>query len=130
MFHPDPDTLQDGTSPPFDWWESDHTALVHVLWSARNQGLNLKDNADKIAEMILRSRWMAARQYKAATEARRTRYQDRDGDVWERVGPLLYALADEGDGPGAFVGRPLQYVRDNYGPLTLITKEEGHAAHR
>lgn len=125
MIHPDPDTLQDGTNPPFDWWESDHTALYHVLRSARSQGLNLKDDADKIAEMILRSRWLAARQYKAATEARRIRYRDRDGDVWERVEPFLYALCeDEGGGPALCTARRLEYVRDTYGPLTLITEEE------
>ncbi len=69
MARPDNDTFQYGTKPPFQYWEHDHTALVHVLWSARHQGLNLKDNADEIAEMILCSRWLAARQHKAATEA-------------------------------------------------------------
>ncbi|QVJ03090.1 hypothetical protein KGD82_13730 [Nocardiopsis eucommiae] len=65
MARPDNDTFQYGTQPPFDPWESDHTALVHVLWSARHQGLTLADNTDEIAHLILGSRWMAARQQKA-----------------------------------------------------------------
>jgi hypothetical protein len=66
---PDPDTLQHGTRPPFKDWESDHTALVHVLWSAAHQGLTL-DDADEIAHMVLGSRWMAAREHQAADAAR------------------------------------------------------------
>jgi len=73
MARPDPDTLQNGTNGPFEPWESDHTALVHVLWGARHQDLNLKDNADEIAEMILGSRWLAARQHRASEAPAETR---------------------------------------------------------
>lgn len=40
-------------------WDSDHTALVHVLWSARHKGLTL-DRADELASQIMQSRWMKA----------------------------------------------------------------------
>jgi hypothetical protein len=69
MTRPDGDTLQYGTNPPFEHWESDLTALVNVLWSAAHQGLTL-DHADEIAHMILGSRWMAAREHQAADAAR------------------------------------------------------------
>lgn len=65
----DNDTAEYGTSGPFEPWESDHTALVHVLWAARRRGLSLEDDADQIASMILRSRWAAARADAAARAA-------------------------------------------------------------
>lgn len=37
--HLDLDTAEKGTAPPFEPWEGDHTALVHVLWSAEHDGL-------------------------------------------------------------------------------------------
>lgn len=57
----DTDTVVYGTAAPFEVWEGDHTSLVHVLWAAKHRGLTLADNADAIAEMIGRSRWLAAR---------------------------------------------------------------------
>lgn len=66
----DGDTLQNGVKGPFEYWESDGTALVHVLWSAKHQGLTLIDDADEIYPLILRSRWFAAA--KAAAAAPRT----------------------------------------------------------
>ena len=57
----DLDTRQRGTEAPFEAWEGDLTAFVHVLWDARRQGFTLADNADEIASMLLRSRAMAAR---------------------------------------------------------------------
>lgn len=56
----DNDTNEYGTTGPFKDFESDHTALVHVLWAAQRRGLNLDDDADAIANMIMRSRWLAA----------------------------------------------------------------------
>lgn len=35
----DLDTVEKGIEGPFESWESDHTALVHVLWSAKHDGL-------------------------------------------------------------------------------------------
>jgi hypothetical protein len=55
----DVDTLTKGVKGPFEPWESDHTALVHVLWAAKRSGLSL-DDADEIASRILQSRWAAA----------------------------------------------------------------------
>lgn len=55
----DLDTLTKGLAGPFEPWESDHTGLVHVLWSADHENLTIKD-ADQVASMILASRWMAA----------------------------------------------------------------------
>lgn len=37
--HLDLDTIEKGTEPPFEAWEGDHTALVHVLWSAEHDHL-------------------------------------------------------------------------------------------
>lgn len=34
----DLDTFQRGTEGPFEYWESDHASLVHVLWDARRRG--------------------------------------------------------------------------------------------
>lgn len=62
----DVDTYKKGVEPPFEYWERDHTALVHVLWGAKHEGLTLKDNADEIATRILRSRWLAAQRHHAA----------------------------------------------------------------
>jgi hypothetical protein len=56
----DLDTYQKGANPPFDYWEDDHTALVHVLWAARRQdvlGAMHINNCDEIASRIMRSRW-------------------------------------------------------------------------
>jgi hypothetical protein len=63
----DLDTRQLGTDGPFAVWESDHTALVHVLWQAKRNGLTLEADADEIARLITTSRWMAARENKAAS---------------------------------------------------------------
>lgn len=64
----DTDTLTKGVDGPFEPWESDHTALVHVLWAVRRAGLSL-DDADAIAERIMRSRWAAAYRAQAASAA-------------------------------------------------------------
>lgn len=40
-------------------YDSDHTALVHVLWEARHKGLTL-DDFDDIASLIMKSKWMRA----------------------------------------------------------------------
>jgi hypothetical protein len=40
-------------------WDSDHTALVHVLWQAEHNGLSL-DRPDDLAQHIMTSRWMQA----------------------------------------------------------------------
>lgn len=56
---------QDG---PFEPYESDHTALVHVLWNAKHRGMTL-DDADEVAELIGRSRWFAAVEADAASRA-------------------------------------------------------------
>lgn len=55
----DVDTLTKGVDGPFEPWESDLTALVHVSWAAKRAGLTL-DGADEIASRILQSRWAAA----------------------------------------------------------------------
>lgn len=40
-------------------WDSDHTALVHVLWAAAREGVTIKD-ADELASRIMASDWMRA----------------------------------------------------------------------
>lgn len=44
---------------PIQPYDSDHTALVHVLWAAQREGLTL-EKADDLAERIMTSRWMKA----------------------------------------------------------------------
>lgn len=64
----DNDTRAKGTEGPFDYWEHDHTGLVHVLWNVRRLGLTVEDNADEIATLILHSRWAAAYRANSASE--------------------------------------------------------------
>ena len=64
----DLDTFERGTEPPFDDWEGDHTALVHVLWSAKHEGLTLDTDCDAIASMVMQSRWLAKQRHDAAGE--------------------------------------------------------------
>lgn len=40
-------------------YDSDHTALVHVLWEAQRGGLTISD-PDALASLIMRSKWMRA----------------------------------------------------------------------
>lgn len=54
----------DATAVP-DVWRGDHTALVHVLWEAKHQGLSL-DDADELATLIRRSDYQRAVQELAA----------------------------------------------------------------
>lgn len=50
-------------------WDSDHTALVHVLWQAERAGITIRD-PDELAQAIMTSKWMqAVRQH--AQEGRR-----------------------------------------------------------
>lgn len=57
----DNDTRRKGVEGPFEYWEGDHTALVHVLWAAKHDGLTLEKDFDAIASMVLSSRFLAAR---------------------------------------------------------------------
>lgn len=42
-------------------WDSDHTALVHVLWAARREGLIPREvDYDALASKIMRSKWTRA----------------------------------------------------------------------
>jgi hypothetical protein len=43
----------------FHPWDSDHTALVHVLWAAEREGITVRD-ADRLASFIMQSKWMQA----------------------------------------------------------------------
>jgi hypothetical protein len=56
----DTDTKAKGVDGPYSDWEMDHTGLVHILWAAKHAGLTLEGDADKIASMVMRSRWLAA----------------------------------------------------------------------
>ena len=50
-------------------WDSDHTALVHVLWAAQRDGLTV-ERADELAAHIMRSTWCrAVRQHAVEAEA-------------------------------------------------------------
>lgn len=80
----DNDTKQKGVEGPFERWEGDHTAFVHVLWSAKHLGLTLEKDFDAITSMLLRSRAMAARTAFAVV--------DHDG---EQLKEALRRKADE-----------------------------------
>lgn len=42
-------------------FESDHTALVHVLWAAQFEGIMPREvDADVLASHIMQSKWMRA----------------------------------------------------------------------
>lgn len=59
---------------PFRPWEGDHTDLVRLLNAARAKGLSLmSSDADELAEMILASRWLTAREAHAVTRAEEQR---------------------------------------------------------
>lgn len=45
---------------PIEPWDSDHTALVHVLWDVKRKGLTVEKDADEIAARIMRSHWIQA----------------------------------------------------------------------
>lgn len=63
-----------GSAPTFRLWEGDHTDLVRLLNAARAKGLSLmSSDADELAEMILASRWLAAREAHAVTRAEEQR---------------------------------------------------------
>lgn len=50
-------------------WDSDHTALVHVLWAAQRDGLTV-ERADELAAHIMCSKWFrAVRQHAVEAEA-------------------------------------------------------------
>lgn len=49
----------------FEVWESDHTALVHVLWDHGMKGTE----ADDLASKIMRSKWMKATRVHAVERA-------------------------------------------------------------
>ncbi len=65
----DLDTIQKGIAAPFEVWEGDHTAFVHIVWHAKSRGWTLRDNDAKIASAILRSRAMAAQKAAARRDA-------------------------------------------------------------
>lgn len=124
---PDNDTAQRGLEPPFDYWESDHTGLVHVLWAAERQGLVLGEDDDEIARLILRSRWFAATKDVAQREGRDLA-NCTDNDAVERKDDITLeaatalpwpeaALAEVHDTPGR---APRDLVAPNYATKTSV----------
>lgn len=98
----DVDTVQFGTDGPFESWEGDSTALVHVLWDARHKNLTLKDDAATIADMIVGSRFLAAARALAAdgrptVTVMNTRAVGHSGSVEELVAVLEEARLSGGD---------------------------------
>lgn len=94
MAHQDLDTQQKGTDGPFEPWEGDHTALVHVLWAAQRAGLTLAGDADEIASMILRSRALAAR-----TAAARADAVERQAEQYDREAAAIRQRLEAEDLP-------------------------------
>jgi hypothetical protein len=66
----DHDTETKGVDGPFERWESDHTALVHVLWSLKSHGLITAEDPDTVATQIMSSRWFAAARDRGTFQAR------------------------------------------------------------
>ncbi len=98
----DNDTVQFGTDGPFERWEGDSTALVHVLWDARRRGLTLKDDGPAIADMIIASRCIAADRALAAAGTpsvpfMNTRVAGHTGSVEELIAVLEEARLSGGD---------------------------------
>ena len=48
--------MSDDAIEPYD---SDYTALVHVLWEARRAGVTISD-PDALAALIMQSKWLKA----------------------------------------------------------------------
>lgn len=82
-------------------WDSDHTALVHVLWSAQRKGLSISD-ADELASHIMQSEWMEA----ALAHAREREIEVlRDALKWARATFDLMAIPNYGDAVDHFIDR-------------------------
>lgn len=112
----DSDTVQFGTDGPFQPWEGDSTALVHVLWNTRHRGLTLKDDGPAIADMIVASRCVAAVRWLAAAGTpsvplMRTRGVGFTGSVDELVTVLEEARLAGGDLRGDGATKTANYVR-------------------
>lgn len=56
--------MADRSCEKFEPWDSDHTALVHVLWAAERDGLTV-EHADELAAHIMGSKWFRAVQQHA-----------------------------------------------------------------
>lgn len=90
---------------PIDPWDSDHTALVHVLWDARRDGLTIED-ADRLASKIMQSRWMrAARQHAGEAVVKRLRDEGEreafmDSTTYEEVAELVEDMIAPARKPG------------------------------
>ncbi|WP_181441412.1 hypothetical protein [Curtobacterium sp. MCSS17_016] len=112
----DIDTVQFATEGPFEAWEGDSTALVHVLWDARHKGLTLKDDAATIADMIVGSRFLAAARALAAAgtptvPVMNTRAAGSTGAVEELVAVLEEARLSGGDLRGDGSAKTANIVR-------------------
>ncbi len=93
----DLDTITYGTEGPFLPWEADHTALVHVLWCARHRGLDTDRDAEAIAAMIERSRFLAAHRHFGRPQPRVLGSDEQLPDLIRRVGAQEAApLSGEG----------------------------------
>lgn len=82
----DNDTNERGTTGPFNAWEGDHTALVHVLWHAKHRGLDLAKDDAEIASMILHSRWLAAQINAAKADAWHESRETLGADMLKPIG--------------------------------------------
>jgi hypothetical protein len=67
--------MSDEQIKPYD---SDHTALVHVLWAAERDGVTIRQ-ADELASRIIRSKWMRAVRLHAAGQDRPSTEPQRHG---------------------------------------------------
>lgn len=96
----DLDTRTRGHDAPYEVWEGDHTAFVHVLWSAKRRDLTVEDNADEIATMLLRSRALTTQKAYARADGIKQAahyFRDRSEETLTRreVIELLDYLAEQ-----------------------------------
>lgn len=81
----------------FKPWESDHTALVHVLWSLQSDGLLPRDvDCDRVASKIRQSVWMKAEREHAASPARTALARIAEEAALPKVamGPRMRAISE------------------------------------
>jgi hypothetical protein len=91
-------------------WDSDHTALVHVLWAAKRQGVTISD-ADDLAQHIMCSKWMKAVRLHVGAEAAEVRAENQAVEIVALLRSyanvhMIKALADLIE--HKYVGRPPQ----------------------
>jgi hypothetical protein len=98
-------------SAGFKPWESDHTALVHVLWDCHQDGLSIghdrtSDGAacDEVGHRIMQSRWISAVRAEAGAKSARILAEMYRGG-WPLIAAEMERLTPRRSGSGVYSGR-------------------------